>query len=131
MTIHKIDSLVGVYLDAAVAKAEGIAFRICNSAEGKFLRTGVAGSAEHYPCTDLCVEGYRPSSHWGDGGAIIERERIAIEPNAGTKTWSAVYNDSFSGNWPPNDIVDADTPLVAAMRAYLAAKFGETVELPA
>ena len=65
------------------------------------------------------------STDWSQGGPIIEREQIAIhapwddfhcengEWNAETKKW---------GMFGP-------TPLIAAMRAYVATKFGEEVEV--
>ena len=51
------------------------------------------------------------STNWGHGGPIIEREGIEICP---------IGNGEFYG----------DTPLIAAMRCYVASKLGDEVEIP-
>ena len=67
---------------------------------------------------------FRPSTNWADGGPIIERERIACE-------WSQLW-----GCWQATDLRDArflfpgETPLVAAMRCYVASKLGDVIEIP-
>lgn len=66
------------------------------------------------------------STDWAQGGPIIERECIAISclhitgytPN----TWTARHPQRFSAEGP--------TPLIAAMRCYVASKLGDEVELP-
>jgi hypothetical protein len=58
---------------------------------------------------------------WGNAGPIIERERINLQYRDGG-VWQAHHNGGWSQFGP--------TPLLAAMRAYCAAVFGEEVELP-
>jgi hypothetical protein len=60
------------------------------------------------------------STDWAQGGPIIERERINLEPfsNINGEQWSA------DGEW------DSPTPLIAAMRCYVASKLGDEVEVP-
>ena len=73
------------------------------------------------------------STNWSQGGPIIERERIAVTPitvtvgsNAGKREWFANYMDNGqAGPW-----ADGDTPLIAAMRCYVASKLGDEVEIP-
>jgi hypothetical protein len=64
---------------------------------------------------------YEYSSDWEDAGPIIERERIGfgwIGDDNGAKWAARVYGGySYEGS----------TPLVAAMRAYVASKFGAEV----
>jgi len=62
--------------------------------------------------------GYWPQVKWDQGGPIIERE-IAHLTRHGPARWSALANGSASGHGP--------TPLIAAMRAYVASKFGDEV----
>ena len=64
---------------------------------------------------------YNPSGDWMQGGPIIERERITViaMPNG---TW-ATSTPLHSFHHP--------TPLVAAMRCYVASKLGDEVEIPA
>ncbi len=64
---------------------------------------------------------YAPSSLWQQGGPIIEREAIDIactEPRLDPRYWLAQYNDSA---------VIGETPLIAAMRAYVESKLGYEV----
>lgn len=67
---------------------------------------------------------------WAQGGPIIEREGISIR-NEGLNSWYAVTLkgekafrscEGFDGG--------GDTPLVAAMRCYVALKMGDEVEIP-
>ena len=71
--------------------------------------------------------GYRPYENWAQGGQIIERECIAIDPltRSGRKSnhWQAQV-------WTPYAVETGETPLIAAMRAYVASKLGDEVELP-
>ncbi len=72
---------------------------------------------------------YNPSGSWWQGGPIIEREKISTEEIQGA--WKAEL-----------EILTADdahyryglgygpTPLIAAMRCYVAANLGAEVEIP-
>ena len=61
-----------------------------------------------------------PSTDWALGGPIIERERIELEWS-GSEWWARIKADEdFS----------APTPLVAAMRCYVASKLGDEVDVP-
>jgi hypothetical protein len=63
---------------------------------------------------------FQPSIDWEQGGAIIECERIEIVPN---DAWDA-YKE---GQHLPNT---GATPLIAAMRCYVASKLGDEVDVP-
>jgi hypothetical protein len=65
------------------------------------------------------------SGDWNYGGQIIERERISIEYYAGNNEWLATRAEgpAVSEQW-------GDSPLVAAMRCYVAAMLGDDIELP-
>ena len=69
------------------------------------------------------------STTWSQGGPIIEREGISLcyaEDNPKGMEWFA-YTPIQS---PDDDVIFAATPLVAAMRCYVASKLGDTVEVP-
>lgn len=67
---------------------------------------------------------WNPSTNWKQGGPIIEREGITISRGYGGKYWWAVHD--------ANELeVLGPTPLVAAMRAYVTAKLGDEVDVPA
>lgn len=78
--------------------------------------------------TEDCDAGehYHPQTNWAQGGPIIERENISITGTAFSwweceEGWYAHVGDIFAYG---------DTPLVAAMRAYVASKLGDEVEIP-
>lgn len=62
------------------------------------------------------------STDWSEGGPIIEREMITVGPakHAGYMAWA----------WPKGNGFYGDTPLIAAMRCYVASKLGDEVEIP-
>ena len=64
---------------------------------------------------------WQPSELWEQGGPIIERERIELEHD-GAIWWARIKAD---------DDFDGTTPLIAAMRCYVAMKLGDTVDIPA
>jgi len=69
-------------------------------------------------------EDYSPSTNWAQGGPIIQREGICL--------WSEGYDweaktQIGSGEWLTEW---AETPLIAAMRCYVASKLGDEVDIP-
>jgi len=106
----KTQELTGAALDWAVAKCEGIDL---------FETEGWV-----YP-EDGGRAPYKPSSDWSQGGPVIERELIRLDTacNYTDGKWKARI-DSVGGWWP------GETPLIAAMRCFVASKRGEEVELP-
>ena len=63
------------------------------------------------------------STDWAQGGPIIEREKIAVDPDADDGQWAASTRDApcyWTGH----------PPLIAAMRCYVASKMGDEVEVP-
>jgi hypothetical protein len=103
----KTSEMTGAALDWAVAKCEGHDAHFYNGVVRTTMK-GVFGSECSY------------STDWAQGGAIIERERINLEPfsNINGEQWTA------DGEW------DSPTPLIAAMRCYVASKLGDEVEIP-
>lgn len=69
------------------------------------------------------------STDWAYGGPIIEREEIGLwaysldEDGNPSFGW---YAELPSGG----GLRDGETPLIAAMRCYVASKLGDDVELP-
>jgi hypothetical protein len=66
---------------------------------------------------------YTPSTNWAQGGPIIEREEIDTV-KVGVKQWRGRIEagNPVSGYGP--------TPLIAAMRCYVASKLGNEIEIP-
>jgi hypothetical protein len=120
---HKVSELEGALLDLAVAKIE--------KARGASIILGF-GSAP-------CIEGgggmpgsnvttWKPSSLWEHGGPIIEREPWAL-PRLNTNP-GALHLGKFAASTPGGFDYYGATPLIAAMRAYVASKLGDEVDLP-
>ena len=102
-----VSELEGAQMDCWVAKAQGID-------DIKFNFEGRVLVPENKSWTAI----YSPSTNWAQGGPIIERE-IAHITRHGPTRWSALANGSAPGH--------GSTPLIAAMRAYVASKFGDEV----
>lgn len=76
---------------------------------------------------------WKPSSLWAQGGPIIEREGIDVITEKGTpESWFASVSRYQNGKrlygWRIHQY--GPTPLVAAMRCYVASKLGDIVEVP-
>ncbi len=74
---------------------------------------------------------YNPSTDWSQAGPIIEREGMDLNPHGvdssnGRTHWRA------SIQWLDQADFEAiaQTPLIAAMRCYVASKLGDEVEVP-
>ena len=68
------------------------------------------------------------STNWSQGGPIIEREKIDIE---NTNWVPKVAYAKFAGDEPyGSSRTEGPTPLVAAMRCFVASKLGDEVEIP-
>ena len=65
---------------------------------------------------------YNPSGDWMQGGPIIEREKVELFIR--DEKWFA-----YSSNSTPEDFY-GETPLIAAMRCYVASKLGDEVDIP-
>jgi hypothetical protein len=75
------------------------------------------------------------STNWAQGGPIIEREGLGIMqhnniPERPENRWCCVkYVGGMLLNKPPLQMYGS-TPLIAAMRCYVASKLGDEVEIP-
>ena len=66
------------------------------------------------------------STDWAQGGAIIEREKIGVVTSPDdANVW---VGSMFEPEWKFNRT--GTTPLIAAMRCYVASKLGDDVEIP-
>lgn len=117
---YKVAELEGAPLDAAVALAEGL--RLVTASSGRSVAVAVDGTA------------FEPSLCWEHGGPIIERERIHIGHGwlRNPDLWAAAIGYGFGDEvWRSDQIGGTGpTPLIAAMRAYVASKLGDEIGLP-
>ena len=114
MKTVKTSELIGAALDWAVAKC--VIIDACKDAPEMADKMTANIDPEQLQ---------RYSTDWAHGGPIIDLRRILLDgvcsDGARYISWSAtVENKSISG----------PTPLIAAMRCYVAHKLGDTVEVP-
>ena len=113
----KTNDLMGAALDWAVL----------------YIRTHEATGGKPVLTRDLMRQALKngmasPSTDWAQGGPIIEREYIELTTTSrnNAEIWEAV----FPGRGEDAVVQYGPTPLIAAMRCYVASKLGDTVEVP-
>lgn len=122
---YRVDTLEGALLDAAVAKAEGMFFQLIErrgrtTCEATHIEKGDDIAPSEYALL------FSPSCDWAAGGPIIEREQIAVAYHPLVEQWAACGNGH---RWLGLMNATGPTPLIAAMRAYVASRFGDEVDL--
>lgn len=77
---------------------------------------------------------YRPSSSWEEAGPIIEREKLATGPYDMANAFPVIACGNPGMAFRAYYVIDCyrtsqygPTPIIAAMRAYVASKFGDEV----
>ena len=114
----KTSELTGAALDWAVAKCEPDDTLAIYFDDGEPL------------CRDDWSDNqeFKPSTDWSQGGVIIEREKISLKHHRENSY------DLYAGKWeaghPECDHETGDTPLIAAMRCYVASILGDEVDIP-
>jgi uncharacterized protein DUF2591 len=126
----KVGELSGALLDYWVAKCEGREARIAEYTDGNQYCVVPAGVCGDRGWTDQSI--YSPSTAWSIAGQIIERDRIEVtpwhDPRSASVRWCATaFEKRAMGALSPQRSKWGDTPLIAAMRCYVASKFGEEV----
>lgn len=106
----KTSELTGAALDWAVAQCEGLT---CFGHE-------LTEDTLTIVLSDGSYENFSPSKDWALGGAIIERECIDLRWSG---EWAACNSDT-------DPFIFGSTPLIAAMRCYVASTLGDEVEVP-
>jgi hypothetical protein len=106
----KTSDLIGPALDWAVAKCQGL--QVTKWMHGLYIND---------------ADPYAPSTDWSKGGPIIAREKLQVWVCPETGHWLsdclvAHAVKVYQGRGP--------TPLIAAMRCYVASKLGDTVDVP-
>ena len=103
----KTSNLIGPALDWAVAKCE--ITKPIPEFDYFFIKNHENGFG-HY------------ATDWSQSGPIIERERIRVHHFLTKADWGASLREQGWFHGP--------TPLIAAMRCYVASKLGDNVEIP-
>jgi len=109
----KTSELTGAALDWAVSIAEGVSFvhGDCEyELDGRVFQRGGCSVERRY------------TTDWAHGGPLIEREMIELVPQS-PALWEAMYRNQHIPH-------DGPTPLIAAMRCFVASKLGDEVDVP-
>jgi hypothetical protein len=106
----KTSELTGKLLDWAVTKCE-VAARGVNA---DYLMPRVFET----------MHDFNYSTKWAQGGPIIEREKLAVWGDQDYTGWLASPNEGAGQD------TTGPTPLIAAMRCYVASKLGEEIDVP-
>lgn len=120
----KVNKLSGAVLDWAVAKCEGATDEW--HTDNPFFWCGVPCVRENGHDVN-----YTPSTNCTQSWPIIEREMR----EHGFDLWSGAHvpTGQFAATYcrgAPDSYVYGPTPLIAAMRCYVASKLGDVVEVP-
>ena len=115
----KTSELTGAALDWAVAKCEGATDFWFDTVATHWVKLHGEERALRYGW----AQSYLPSTDWAQGGPIIEREKLATNFSAKRGCW-------FAENFLETYVESGPTPLIAAMRCYVASKLGDEVEIP-
>ena len=123
----KTSELTGKALNWAVGVADGIQWESDDPEVGLYHRRSrnnrlVLGALDYDIMDDWGLTLYSPSMKWAQGGPIIEREGIGFTQFSDYPQWTAKH--------PQAICFDGPTPLIAAMRCYVASKLGDDIEIP-
>jgi len=119
----KTQDLTGHALDWAVAKAENL---------DVYLDDGIV-CLKGQPFDDVSPY-WLPTKNWAQGGPIIEREGLCVQPYCSLYEYKPILEwESFVmarcfENEHPRGI--GPTPLIAAMRCFVASRLGDEVDVP-
>lgn len=125
----KVSELTGVALDWAVAKCENY---VNNIRLDKFKQWQDLGRTQ---VKDDDYTYWHPSTDWGQAGPIIEREKIKVAPNL-NGTWLGQIRHEKDHPRVAQKVLagwtnqHGPTPLIAAMRCFVASKLGDDIEVP-
>ena len=122
MQAVKVSELSGAALDWAVAKCRGHQWRCPWLLE----KSGYPAWQGYEESWGNPTPNY--STDWAEGGPILEQEWLDVTPwpneSDADSRWQCKQHDSL------RCVAFGPTPLIAAMRCYVASKLGDTVEIP-
>lgn len=129
MTRVKVSEAAGPVLDWMVAEAMK---PLVQHPERFSIATfgPLFGKGHKYPCWG--TRKYSPSTDWSQGGPIIDREGITTVRrvhNGAPDWWATTEVSDTSRDYEPMGLT-GPTPLVAAMRCFVASRLGDEVDVP-
>jgi len=139
----KTNELIHAALHWAVAKCQGLQIYKDAMLDGRVKEGWWVSGLSTDPNTWHPLSTFNPSTNWTQGGPIIEQEGINVrairkEDHALNGQWLAAYDHGNTGTlvqWVkrtdfPKHYFPGSTPLIAAMRCYVASKLGDEIDIP-
>jgi Protein of unknown function (DUF2591) len=123
----KTSELTDAAIDWAVAIADGLEVESIQTLRSgkKYINVwticSLTGEREH-------SRQWNPSTDWAQAGYIIEREKLTIAYEHDRELWESDKVEEVDYERYVKE--DGPTPLVAAMRCFVASKLGEDVDVP-
>lgn len=119
----KVAELTGTGLNYWVAKAS--CFDPVYQHEGaEGPRVCINRYIDHGELVSVPLWTFKPSVDWSHGGQIVEREKINLECPRGDQWHANIWLGKGAGVFA---VGFGPTALIAAMRAYVASRFGDEV----
>ena len=118
----KTANLIGPALDWAVAMCKGKQLDLDDPRDPWLVVDGIA---------DQPLHSYTPSTDWAQGGPLIEYYWVELQngSNLHPDLWGAcMWSDTDAG--VPLWEGKGTTPLIAAMRCFVASRLGDEVDIP-
>ena len=119
----KTSELTGAALNWAVAMCEGWQWTTAIDNTGQHPWLVKEGR-------DMNPKDYHPSTNWGSGGRIIEREGISVVRVSDSLWGASMHYQNDDDERTQTAEEHGTTPLIAAMRCYVASKMGDEVDVP-
>ena len=126
----KTADLIGPAIDWAVGTALELPVEVC-----QIFQYGRPNGKHYISIGETDKDGaevdFVPSKEWAQGGPIIEREELGLKRNAPCsqgREWEAspsITAKGAGGKWGYGP-----TPLLAAMRCFVASRLGDEVDVP-
>lgn len=139
----KTSELTGAALDWAVAKCEGHEVYLRRDfikSRHEYLKSNAnIGFHLEYQSNDPIIGDIESgatmplphySTNWAQGGPIIERERIRIRFEVECYWYFTTPTDIWLANYEGVGEWLGPTPLIAAMRCFVASRLGDEVDVP-
>ena len=126
----KTADLIGPALDWAVGTALKLPVEIC-----QIFQYGRPNGQHYISIGETDKDGaevdFEPSKEWSQGGPIIEWESIKVGVIDDDKPviWAAQLSDPWSKRTSVYSYT-GPTPLIAAMRCFIASRLGDEVDIP-
>ena len=113
----RVSNATNIQLDWLVAK--------CTGKNGVLHDDGITRCIVIAAASGVYKGTFKPTENWSLGGPLIEREGLHLRKSG--CEWQCDYWNESTLNF---DTSYGPTPLIAAMRCFVASKLGDEVEVP-